>query len=112
MPSASRTDRVRGHFFRRRALGTLLLLGSACASAEFAADSAAVFQCRDGSQLTVNYENRSATVLAGGHSYELVRKPSGVGERFASSRATLIIDGNFAAFVADELPRLRGCTRR
>ena len=45
------------------------------------------------SELTVHYQNRSAAVLAGGHSYALVRKTSNVGERFASPRATLIIDG-------------------
>ena len=71
-----------------------------------------MFRCRDGSQLSVQYQQRSATVMTGGASYALPRKPSDVGKRFASDRATLIIDGDFAAFVADGLHRLRGCARR
>jgi hypothetical protein len=69
-----------------------------------------VFRCRDGSELTVRYyQGQTATVLAGGHSYALRLKPSNVGKRFASRQATLIIDGDFAAFVADDLDNLGGC---
>ena len=87
----------------------MLLLFSSCASAEFGDARSDVFRCRDGSELTVRYQHQTATVLAGGHSYALDWKSSDVGKRFASSRATLIIDGDFAAFVADDLDDLGGC---
>jgi Membrane-bound lysozyme-inhibitor of c-type lysozyme len=89
--------------------GALLLLSSSCASAKLSGGAAHDFRCRDGSELTVHYHQQTATVLVGGHSYALWRKPSNIGERFSSSRATLIIDGDFAAFVADDLHQLRGC---
>ena len=97
---------------RRHVFGSLLLLASSCASAEFPLKSPDVFRCRNGFELTVRYEHQFATVRTGGRSYALVRKPSNIGERFASSQATLIIDGNFAAFVADDLHHLKGCARR
>ena len=90
----------------------MLLLSSSCASADYRRGSADVFQCSDGSELTVQFQRRTATVLAGGHSYVLVRKSSNLGERFASPEATLIIDGDFAAFVADDLHGLQGCRSR
>jgi hypothetical protein len=89
----------------------MLLLSSSCASAEFRGDTAEVFRCRDGSELTVQYQQQAATVIAGGHSYVLRRRPSNIGERFTSPLATLIVDGDFAAFVADDLHDLRGCAR-
>jgi hypothetical protein len=92
-------------------LGVLLLLCSSCAYAQDQTGSTESFQCRDGSQLSVKYQRRSATVIAGGRSFTLPRKASNVGQRFASDRATLIIDGEFAAFAADGLHRLGGCAR-
>ena len=50
-----------------------------------------------------------SAVLLGGQTYALRRKPSNIGWRFVSPQATLIIDGDFAAFVADDLNHLRGC---
>ena len=68
-----------------------------------------MFGCRDGSTLTVYYQPHSATLLVDGQTYALRRKPSNVGKHFAARQATLIIDGDFAAFVADDLNHLRGC---
>lgn len=95
--------------FGRRAVGVMVLLSSSSASAESRGGSADVFRCRDGSELVVHYRPQAATVVAGGHSYELARRPSNVGERFASPQATLIVDGESATFIADDLHHLRGC---
>ena len=89
----------------------MLLLSSSWAPAELRGHPADVFKCMDGSGLTVRYQQQTATVLVDGRSYELLRKPSNIGERFTSPLATLIIDGEFAAFVADDLHDLKGCTR-
>jgi hypothetical protein len=100
-------DRIRR--LQRRLFAALMLLASSCASAELPLGSSDLLRCRDSSELTVYYQGQTATVLAGGHSYALRRKPSSVGKRFASHKATLIIDGHFAAFVADDLDNLGGC---
>jgi hypothetical protein len=36
-------------------------------------------------------------------------KPASIGKRYASSDATLVIDGQFAAFVTDQVSDLLGC---
>ena len=112
MPSPWRPEGDRIPALRRHAFGAMLLLFSSCASAEFGDARTDVFRCRNGSELTVRHQQQAVTVLAGGQSYALDWKSSDVGKRFASRRATLIIDGDFAAFVADDLGDLGGCRSR
>ena len=71
--------------------------------------AAADFKCADGRMLQVEYDDRRAKVVVEGRSYAMPRQVSQLGTRFSSPTATLIIDGKFAAFVADGLYSLRGC---
>lgn len=66
------------------------------------------FQC-ESSDFSVEQRGTAAVVRFGDGSYRLERKPSSIGERFASDDATLIIDGDFAAFVAEDRLDLDGC---
>jgi len=80
----------------------------ACLSPIHAA-RATVFQCNGRRSISVHYHKKSVTVRALDRSYELLAKSSNLGTRFSSAKATLIIDGEFAAFVADDLLDLDGC---
>ena len=86
---------------------TLISFGSCAAPINAAAT--ANFKCADSRILQVQYDAKRANVIAEGRPYALPRQASGLGMRYASPTATLIIDGNFAAFVADDLYDLRGC---
>ena len=88
-------------------LTALLLLVSCVAPMNTAA--AANYKCNDGRMLHVKYNADRAEVVVDGHAYALSRKASRLGTRFTSQSATLIIDGTFAAFVADDLYDLNGC---
>ena len=95
-------------FCSRRAFA-ILALASPCVSTDLVEGATEVFRCIDGTELTVHYHSRAARVVAGNQSYELALKSSHLGRRFVSPEATLIVDGEFAAFVADNLHHLQGC---
>lgn len=67
------------------------------------------FVCEDAVSFGVRRSATAATVSFGDGDYRLERKRSSIGERFASPGATLIIDGDFAAFVAEDRLGLDGC---
>jgi hypothetical protein len=93
----------------------LLLLAGACsvdaaAAAPPAAKRGAIrFECVGGQVIDVRIAGAAATVRVSGTSYSLSRRPSSIGVKFISPTAALMIDGTFAAFVADSSPNLRQC---
>jgi hypothetical protein len=68
------------------------------------------FVCEQGGSFTVSRSGTTALVRFGDGGYRLERRRSSIGERFSSLGATLIIDGDFAAFVAEDRLDVSGCT--
>ncbi len=70
------------------------------------------FSCQGGEQLLVGEQPNGAAVQIGNSTYQLSPRRSSLGRKFSSPQATLIIDGQFAAFVAGDRTNLRGCFAR
>ena len=90
----------------------LYLLGLgliACTPVQSAEPKTSSFQCQGGRSLSVVQTGNRATVQVGERRYELKAKPTSLGDRYVSAHASLIIDGTFAAFVADDLLDLQDC---
>ena len=88
-------------------MGFLLLL-----SAQLLAPPGGIhlYRCLDGTPFTLSLSPREAIVRFADGSYRLPRRSSGIAVKYASETATLYLDGDFAAFVAEDRP-LPGCTR-
>jgi hypothetical protein len=56
-------------------------------------------QCAGGRQFLLQAEQRRAQVRVGQRQLNLVRRPSSMGQQYHSPQATLILDGDFIAFV-------------
>ena len=66
------------------------------------------YLCLDNSIFTLSTSNEIAIVRFQDGEYRLPRRPSDLAIKYASNEATLYLDGEFAAFVADDRP-LPGC---
>ena len=80
-------------------------------SASDAASSAKVqvFHCAAGRTLVVHQAADVALVDYEGRQFELARRPSALAEKYSSGEATLFIDREFAAFVAESIIDVQGC---
>jgi hypothetical protein len=87
----------------------LFLIAAGCA--HHAGDQASwvEYRCTNGRALRVELQGRTASVSLDDVVYRLTMKPASIGKRYASSDATLVIDGHFAAFVTDQVSDLLGC---
>ena len=95
---------------RRRHLPAFVLLTLAGCTTPGRTEAASSYRCSGQRTLNVQYSRAGAVVTVnGGRSYDLARGGSGIGERFSSDDATLIIDGDLAAFAATDVLDLRGC---
>lgn len=74
-----------------------------------AAREMTVFRCAADRSFTVQRDDASAVVIYSGVRYELPRRKSSIGERYGSSSATLIVDGEMAAFVSGTVLNLDFC---
>ena len=81
-----------------------MALSSLAAPAYGRSSSSTAFQCSAGLsfQVQIHDGGRVAAVRTSTREFVLSKKATSIGVRFSSREATLIIDGNFAAFVADE----------
>jgi hypothetical protein len=68
------------------------------------------YLCLDNSRFTLIASPTVAVVRFADREYVLPRRPSALAIRYASKDAALYLDGEFAAFVAEDRP-LPGCTR-
>jgi hypothetical protein len=68
------------------------------------------YRCFDDSSFTLLLTTTEAVVRFKDGEYRLPRKPSSIAIKYADAKATLYLDHDFAAFVADDRP-LPGCTR-
>ena len=86
-----------------------LLASGLPAPALAAAGGSRRYSCANGGGFTIRLSDGAAVVRAGQSVHVLPRKPSSLGQRFASPTATLIVDGNFAALIGKNLPRFGRC---
>jgi hypothetical protein len=66
-------------------------------------------RCEGGRYFLLRLDPQQATVIAEKRRYEMRRKESSLGQYYHSTEATLIIDGNFVAFVPREDWDWQGC---
>jgi hypothetical protein len=90
-------------------LALLGLIALAPAASPAVAESR-VYRCLDETSFTLTLSQDQAIVRFKDGEYRLPRKPSAIAVKYATATATLYLDGDFAAFVADDRP-LPGCTR-
>jgi len=68
------------------------------------------YLCLDDSRFTLIASPKVAVIRFPDRDYVLQRRRSALAVRYSSKEATLYLDGDFAAFVAEDRP-LPGCTR-
>jgi hypothetical protein len=59
-------------------------------------------RCEDGRYFLLRLDPQRATVIAEKRRFEMRRKESSLGQYYRGDKATLIIDGNFVAFVPSD----------
>lgn len=69
------------------------------------------YTCAASQQLTVQPRSSGVSVQVGDRTYRLERKQSGLGKKYLSSTAALIIDGSSAVFVAEDRLDLGTCVK-
>jgi hypothetical protein len=74
------------------------------------APQAVAYQCLDESRFTLIASPDLAIVQFADGEYRLRRRSSALAVKYASNTATLYLEGDFAAFVAEDRP-LPGCYR-
>jgi len=72
--------------------------------------AAIAYRCLDGSRFTLAASPTLAVVRFPDREYRLPRRPSSLAIKYESKAATLFLDGEFAAFIAEDRP-LPGCYR-
>lgn len=91
----------------------LILLGLsllACsAGGRSSSTIASTFLCADDRSFSVERNADGATVHYLDAYYHLSRRPSSIGYKYGSREASLIIDGDYAAFVTETVPDLEDC---
>jgi hypothetical protein len=70
----------------------------------------AIYRCLDNTMFTLSTSRDVAIVRFADGQYRLPRRSSALAVKYATATATLYLDGDFAAFVADDRP-LPGCVR-
>lgn len=69
------------------------------------------YVCDGGQRLIVHRHAGGASVEFIDRTYELVPRPSSIGEKYISASAALIIDGSSAVFVAEDRLQLGACVQ-
>ena len=72
--------------------------------------TAVAYRCLDDTKFTLIASPKVAIVRFANGEYKLPRRPSSLAIKYASKAATLYLDGDFAAFIANDRP-LPGCFR-
>lgn len=88
-------------------IGVVSMLGSAEAHA--AGSTATRYACGERQKLLVQRDERVARVIFLDRTYDLRRRQSGIGEKYLSRNAALIIDGPSAVFIAGDRLQLGTC---
>jgi len=91
-------------------LSTLVLAACSTQGAASVPD-VATYRCAEGRSFSVERTGEAATVLYSEERYQLSRRPSSIGIRYASREATLLLDDDFAAFATEMVIDLQDCRR-
>jgi hypothetical protein len=67
------------------------------------------YRCSDGRTFGVVRDSYEADVAYANELYSLQRRPSSIGVRYASTEASLVVDGPYAAFVTETVVDLPEC---
>lgn len=94
------------------AIVSLPVMLPAGAIAKPAAEPGTIYACAKAEHLVVHEHKKSATVSLGGQSFFLPAKPSSIGRKYSSKRATLIIDGPSAVLITADRFDLGECVAR
>ena len=86
----------------------MTVLLTAVAVALSASPPFSTYVCLDDSVFTLSASDEMAIVRFKDGEYRLPRRQSALATKYATEQATLYLDGEFAAFVADDRP-LPGC---
>lgn len=106
--------RARGTSGRRLTVATAVgaTLVAILATTETHASPGSIhYACRASQDLTVDRDGSTAHVQLAGRTYDLKRRRSSIGDKYLSSNAALIIDGDSAIFVADDHLDLGTCVK-
>jgi hypothetical protein len=72
--------------------------------------STSIYRCDGGRWFSVHRDKNTARIEYVDDRYSLARRPSSLGIKYASPEATLIIDGQFAAFATETVVDLEQCS--
>jgi hypothetical protein len=86
-----------------------LLCLSGCSLGTQPSGLASIYKCAEGRHIRVGRDASKAQVAYDNALYSLSRRPSSIGQKYTSAEATLIIDGDYAAFVSETIVDLDGC---
>ena len=86
-----------------------LIATGACSAEGRTSRTVTVFHCAGGRSFAVERDEKLAVVVLSGKRYELGRRRSSIGIRYATTGATLIVDGDMAAFVTGSVIDLQLC---
>ena len=87
------------------------MLAASAITPAYALPSPIRYTCSASQDLTVQRNRSTARVNFDGHSYDLQRKSSSIGDKYISAKAALIIDGASAVFVTEDHLGLGMCVR-
>jgi hypothetical protein len=90
-------------------LSSVVLLALA-PSAPAPSGTPVAYRCLDDSKFMLTASPTLAIVSFTDREYRLPRRPSSLAVKYATKTATLYLDGDFAAFIAEDRP-LPGCYR-
>lgn len=83
---------------------------AACSGAEATQSHGhSTYQCKRGQTFKVERRKDRAEVHYAGRRFDLPRRASSIGDRYATHDATLIIDGDSAVFVTNSVLDLGAC---
>lgn len=95
---------------RLLACGAVLLMMAACSARTDAEPRRSLtYRCGDGRSFEVEQRGKMATIDFAGTRFQLPRRKSSIGARYASRDATLIVDGESAVFVTPRIVDLKAC---
>jgi membrane-bound inhibitor of C-type lysozyme len=98
------------HLRIKLAAGPMLIVLSVLLAAHAHAAPAPTRYVCGGQTVTIERDGKLASVRFADGSYQLQRKASDIGVKYASPTATLIIDGPSAIFVAQDRLQVAACT--
>lgn len=90
-------------------LGVSMIFLAAFSATAAPNPTSSIYRCHDGRWFSVDRNHQNAFIRYADERYNLSRRPSSLGTKYASAEATLIVDGQLAVFVTQKLFDLDQC---